>query len=76
MMMDVEFNKIGLQKVTDSFSFKSLTGKEVLLKEASVWELLNIPIDDATDLFIHLLEACKKIIPSMTFDKLFSLGIP
>ena len=75
MMIDVEFPKIGLQEVADTFSFKSLTGKEVLLKEANVWELLNIPIDDATDLFIHLLKACQTIIPTMTFDKLFSLGI-
>jgi hypothetical protein len=31
-----------------------LSGKEVLLIEATVWDLLNIPIDEAIDLFDNL----------------------
>ena len=31
-------------------------GETVILKDASAWELLNIPVDEAIDIFDHLLQ--------------------
>jgi hypothetical protein len=45
----------------------------VLLRDASAWELVNIPIDDAIDLFDSLREAIAKSDQQkqVTFDDLF-----
>ncbi len=31
----------------------------MILKDASAWELLNIPVDEAIDIFVHLLQDIK-----------------
>ena len=70
-MMKTEFENLKLGHVRDSFTFKSLGGDQVLLKDASVWELLNIPIDEAIDMFDNLLKTCQNVRPEITFDCLF-----
>eukprot|EP00092_Neocalanus_flemingeri_P000078 GFUD01000080.1.p1 GENE.GFUD01000080.1~~GFUD01000080.1.p1 ORF type:complete len:1171 (-),score=266.56 GFUD01000080.1:163-3675(-) len=73
-MLDEKSDKLGLRKVYDKFTFKNLKGENVLLKKASIWELLNIPIDEAIDLFDSLLENIKKEKienKDLDFDNLF-----
>jgi len=70
-MMREKFQSIGLGKILESFTFKSLSGNKVLLKNATVWELLNIPVDEAIDLFDKLLKECQEENKEVTFDYLF-----
>ena len=58
--METEFESMGLAEVRDSFSYTNLDKNEVILSKASAWELLNIPIDEAIDLFDELLIECRK----------------
>jgi hypothetical protein len=46
---------------------------QVLLRDAGAWELVNIPVDDAIDLFDSLHEAIAKseLEKKVTFDHLF-----
>ena len=70
-MMEVEFGRLGLSEVRDSFTFTNLAKKTVVLTKASAWELLNMPIDVAIDLFDKLLVECKKKNQQINFDELF-----
>ena len=70
-LMETDFDRMGLGKVRDSFTFTNLDRKEVVLAEASAWELLNIPIDEDIDMFDRLLEECKNYQPEIEFDTLF-----
>jgi len=73
-LLDKKSENLGLKTCYDKFTFKNLKGEDVLLKKASVWELLNIPIDVAIDLFDSLLESGKKENPGNNdadFDSLF-----
>ena len=72
-MMEENFSFLGLEEVYETFTFKSLSESDILIKEATVWELLNVPIDEAIDMFDHLLEACKQHQPDLEFDTLFKL---
>ena len=63
-MMEDNFAFLGLEQVYESFSYKSFSS-DILLKDATVWELLNVPIDQAIDMFDHLLEACRKHQPDL-----------
>jgi hypothetical protein len=38
-----------------NFTFRNLAGDQVSLMKATAWDLLNIPIDEAIDLFDNLL---------------------
>ena len=69
-MMEEQFSKLGLEKVYDTFTYRSHSS-DILLKQATVWDLLNVPIDEAIDMFDHLLDACKKHKPDFEFDTLF-----
>jgi len=73
-MLEEKSEQLGLQKVYKAFKFKNLNGDKVLLKDATVWELLNIPVDEAIDLFDSLLETIKneeKGKKDLDFDHLF-----
>eukprot|EP00092_Neocalanus_flemingeri_P013687 GFUD01014760.1.p1 GENE.GFUD01014760.1~~GFUD01014760.1.p1 ORF type:complete len:1163 (-),score=280.67 GFUD01014760.1:114-3602(-) len=70
-MMREKFKELRLEKVLETFTFKSLSNKDVLLKNANVWELLNIPVDEAIDMFDKLLKECQQIREDITFDLLF-----
>ena len=67
-LLDEKSKELGIKEIYDKFTFKNFEGKEVLLKNASVWELLNIPIDQAIDLFDSLLERIKKKKPGNNDD--------
>ena len=70
-MMREKFQSLGLGNILETFMFESLSGKEILLKNATVWELLNIPVDEAIDLFDKLLKECQEAKKDITFDSLF-----
>lgn len=76
-MIVEKFEELGLKKIRNSFSFRNLNGDLVKIKDATVWELLNIPLDEAIDLFDKLARAIRssslrqKLF--VTEDKLFSL---
>ena len=72
-MMEENFSFLGLDQVYETFTYKSFSDSDILIKEATVWELLNVPIDEAIDMFDHLLEACKQHQPDLEFDTLFKL---
>merc|ERR1719289_252420 len=72
--MKEKFNEEPLSFVRDTFQFRKLDGTEKLLIDGTPWELLNIPIDEATDLFDNLLTAIQTDFDcSMTFDDLFAM---
>jgi len=74
-MLDAKADKLGVRKCYDKFTYKNLKGDDVFLKNASVWELLNMPVDEAIDLFDSFLKCVKETFPSdntnMNFDNLF-----
>ena len=53
-MMKTRFKKEGLEEIEKNFKYRNLNGKIVLLKDAGAWDLLNIPVDTAIDLFDSL----------------------
>lgn len=69
-MMEENFSSLGLEQVYETFTYKSFSS-DILLKEATVWDLLNVPIDEAIDMFDHLLVECQKHQPDLDFDTLF-----
>lgn len=71
-MMKNMFAEDGLESIYNSFTVKNLKGQDLLLKDAEVWEMLNLPIDDAIDLFVNLLKACQTVNKEYTFDALFA----
>ena len=71
-LMDNEFERTGLGKVRDTFTFINHDKKKVILSKASAWDLLNIPIDEGIDLFDRLLNECKEYNEDITFDELFA----
>ena len=71
-MMRKVFAQAGFDSVYNSFTVKTLDGEEILLKDADVWQLLNLPIDDAIDMFVNLLKACQTVNKDCTFDSLFA----
>jgi len=66
-----------LTSVRETFEFRMLDGSVKLLMEGTAWELLNIPIDHAIDLFNDLLTATNQNLGeeecAMKEDHLFSL---
>ena len=70
-MLGEKAEKMGIKKVYNDFRFKDLSGKEVLFKKASTWELQNIPIDEAINLFDKLETAIKMVNPEIDFENLF-----
>ena len=55
-MLKKETDKEGpLAKVWNYFQFRKLDGSQKLLKDGDPWELMNLPIDYAIDLFNHVL---------------------
>ena len=73
ILMEEEFETMGLSKVRETFAYTNLANEQVVLSTASAWELLNIPIDVDIDLFDKLLVECKKYDPNINFDDLFGL---
>ena len=71
--MRKRFPDLGCREVYENFTVKTLAGDEILMKDATVWQLLNLPIDDAIDLFENLLDVCRDADESVTFDYLFGL---
>ena len=71
--MRKRFTDLGCREVYENFTVKTLAGDEILMKDATVWQLLNLPIDDAIDLFENLLDVCRDVDESVTFDYLFGL---
>ena len=72
-MMADNFDNLGLTEVYKTFTYNSFSNRKVLLKDATVWELLNVPIDEGIDLFEKLLVVCKKVKPDLNFGLLFHL---
>ena len=76
-MMKENFKGEVLGAVYDSFEFVDLQGNRRKLKEASAWELLNLPVDEGIDLFDNIVEAinvkeCELGCSQKTsFDQLF-----
>ena len=74
-MLETKAEKLGFQKCYEKFTFKNLKGEDVLLRKASIWELLNIPINEAIDLFDNFLKFVKDAFPTdsqdLNFENLF-----
>ena len=70
-LMEEEFARLGLSEVRDTFTFTNHAKETVVLAKASAWELLNMPIDVAIDLFDKLVNECKKKNKQINFDELF-----
>jgi len=73
-LLDTKAKEMGLEEVYQKFTFKNLNGDHVLLKDASIWELLNIPVDHAIDLFDSFLKSIQASNPQnneVEFDELF-----
>merc|ERR1719483_669919 len=56
-MMKEKFTGDVLGAVNDTFQFIDLQGNKRMLKDASAWELLNLPVDEGIDLFDNIVEA-------------------
>ena len=50
-MMKTKFKDEGLEAIADNFKYRNLTGDILLLRDVGAWDLLNIPVDTAIDLF-------------------------
>jgi len=56
-MMKEKFTGDVLGAVNDTFQFTDLQGNKRMLKDASAWELLNLPVDEGIDLFDKIVDA-------------------
>jgi len=89
----IKFNGLTMQKmmkeyctgdvlgaVHDTFEFVDLQGEKKKLKDASAWELLNLPVDEGIDLFdkiVHAINEREKEVGQTEFttlDSLFALA--
>jgi len=76
-MMKENFTDGSLKEVYDTFEFVNLQGEKRKLKNASAWELLNLPVDEGIDLFDNIVEAINVkeaqmgIVDHTNFDQLF-----
>ena len=64
-----------LEEVYDTFTFMDLHGNDRKLKDASAWELLNLPVDEGIDLFDNIVDAINRQEEgkgTFNYDKLFS----
>ena len=60
-MMKEKFEGDVLGHVHETFEFTDLHGNKKKLKDASAWELLNLPVDEGIDLFDNIVEAINKM---------------
>jgi len=72
-LMKEKFVDLGLEITRDTFKFKNLAGEDVLLRDADAWELLNIPVDEAIDLFDKICKSIKEneSVKNINCDDLF-----
>merc|ERR1719474_1562899 len=76
-MMKENFKGEVLGAVYETFEFVNLQGEKRKLKDASAWELLNLPVDEGIDLFDDIVTAINEkeeelgITNHTSFDKLF-----
>jgi len=78
LRIETEKGKKGpLARVWNEFKFRKLDNTEKLLKDGEPWELLNIPIDNAIELFNQVIQFIKdKLDCEWSHDQLFAKVVP